>query len=206
MRISNAIAVSLLLLSAGTAVAVAPPVAPERPVVETHFGTRSTDPYRYFEDVKQPEVMAYLKAEAAYAEGRAVLVARASENVRAREGAVARQRRCARGPHRASGWRALLSAPRHRRQSIQTLLARGSAGTRAASRWIRRKRSPVTWHPACYQLFCALLGRKIRRLRHVGRWFRACASLCHGGRDRQARRHTHLTRGRRRTHFCHLHR
>ena len=69
MRISNAMAVSLLLLSAGAAVAVAPPVAEERPVVETHFGTRTTDPYRYFEDVKQPQVMTFLKAEAAYAEG-----------------------------------------------------------------------------------------------------------------------------------------
>lgn len=72
MRISNTLAVTLLLVSAAAAAAAAavagPPVADERPVVEMHFGTRTTDPYRYFEDIKQPQVMAYLQAQAAYAE------------------------------------------------------------------------------------------------------------------------------------------
>lgn len=38
------------------------PVAPERPVTDSYFGQSVVDPYRYFEDVKQPEVAAWMKA------------------------------------------------------------------------------------------------------------------------------------------------
>ena len=57
------------LLSISVAVfAATPPTAPERPVLETHFGTPLSDPYRYFENVKDPEVMTFLESQARYAE------------------------------------------------------------------------------------------------------------------------------------------
>jgi prolyl oligopeptidase len=48
-----------------------PPPALKRPVVDDYAGTKVTDNYRYFEDLKSPVVQAYFKAENAYA--RAVL-------------------------------------------------------------------------------------------------------------------------------------
>jgi prolyl oligopeptidase len=44
-----------------------PPAAPERPVVESFFGTRVSDPYRYMENTADPEVAAYLKSQADHA-------------------------------------------------------------------------------------------------------------------------------------------
>ena len=44
-----------------------PPVAALRPVTETFFGQRIIDPYRYMEDVKNPEVLAFLKAQGEFA-------------------------------------------------------------------------------------------------------------------------------------------
>ncbi len=44
----------------------APPVAPVRPVTDTYFGTPVVDRYRYLEDLKDPEVQAYMKAQAGY--------------------------------------------------------------------------------------------------------------------------------------------
>ena len=43
-----------------------PPVAPVRDTVETFFGTPVHDPYRYMEDLKNPEVLAWIKAQADY--------------------------------------------------------------------------------------------------------------------------------------------
>lgn len=48
-----------------------PPVPPERPVGITMYGMSVTDPYRYFENMKDPVVTAFFKDENAYA--RAVL-------------------------------------------------------------------------------------------------------------------------------------
>ncbi|MBL8520117.1 MAG: S9 family peptidase [Betaproteobacteria bacterium] len=48
-----------------------PLLAAERPVTETYFGRAVTDPYRYMESVRDPEVVSYLKAQSAHA--RAVL-------------------------------------------------------------------------------------------------------------------------------------
>ncbi|MBV8345105.1 MAG: S9 family peptidase [Candidatus Eremiobacteraeota bacterium] len=48
-----------------------PPVPPTRPVAETRYGTSVTDPYRYFENMKDPVVIDFFKAQNAYA--RAVL-------------------------------------------------------------------------------------------------------------------------------------
>ena len=42
---------------------VGPPVAPVRNVLETFFGNVVVDPYRYLEDVKNAEVITYMKAQ-----------------------------------------------------------------------------------------------------------------------------------------------
>ena len=41
-----------------------PPVAPDREVVDTHFGVRVRDSYRYMEDLANPEVQTWLKGQA----------------------------------------------------------------------------------------------------------------------------------------------
>ena len=70
-------ATSLLAALAASAIATsalaidAPPVAPVRPVTTTYFGTPVVDRYRYLEDLKNPEVQAFMKGQAAYS--RAVL-------------------------------------------------------------------------------------------------------------------------------------
>jgi prolyl oligopeptidase len=45
-----------------------PPVAPVRPVVDTYHATKVTDPYRYMEDLKDPEVSGWMKAQSAHTE------------------------------------------------------------------------------------------------------------------------------------------
>ncbi|WP_425614502.1 prolyl oligopeptidase family serine peptidase [Anatilimnocola sp. NA78] len=45
-----------------------PPVAPIKTVTDTHFGTKVTDDYRYFEDFKEPAVQAWVKQQADYAD------------------------------------------------------------------------------------------------------------------------------------------
>jgi prolyl oligopeptidase len=42
-------------------------LAPERPVTEVFFGHSVTDPYRYMEDTRDPEVARYLRSEAEHA-------------------------------------------------------------------------------------------------------------------------------------------
>lgn len=48
-----------------------PPVAPVRPVTDDYYGTKVVDPYRYMENLKDPEVQAWMKAQNDYT--RAVL-------------------------------------------------------------------------------------------------------------------------------------
>lgn len=48
-----------------------PPAAPVRPVVDDYFGTKVTDPYRHMENLTDPEVQSWIKAQNDYA--RAVL-------------------------------------------------------------------------------------------------------------------------------------
>lgn len=65
---------SLLVLGAVVTLAAAPvpplptpPPAPAvRPVTQTLYGTKVTDRYRYFEDLKRPDVQAYLREQNAY--------------------------------------------------------------------------------------------------------------------------------------------
>jgi prolyl oligopeptidase len=44
----------------------APPTAPVKPVTDTYFGTSIVDPYRYMEDLKDPEIATWMKAQADY--------------------------------------------------------------------------------------------------------------------------------------------
>lgn len=48
-----------------------PPAAPVRPVTDDYYGTKVTDNYRYMENLKDPEVQAWMRAQNAYT--RAVL-------------------------------------------------------------------------------------------------------------------------------------
>src|SRR5664279_232874 len=43
-----------------------PPTAAVKTVNDTFFGTTVSDPYRYMEDLKDPEVAAWMKAQADY--------------------------------------------------------------------------------------------------------------------------------------------
>jgi len=60
-------AAMLASLAAASAFAqAAPPVAPVKPVTDTYFGVTVVDPYRYMENLKDPEVTAWTKAQADY--------------------------------------------------------------------------------------------------------------------------------------------
>lgn len=48
---------------------VAPPVAPVRPVTDEYFGVKVVDPYRYMENLKDPEVESWFKEQNDYARG-----------------------------------------------------------------------------------------------------------------------------------------
>ena len=68
------------------AMAEAPPVAPVKAITEAIHGTTVTDHYRYMEDFKNPEVQAWVKGQAEFAEktlhalrGRDALLARITE-------------------------------------------------------------------------------------------------------------------------------
>lgn len=59
--------VFLLCLAAVTQ-AQTPPLAPVRPVVDEYHGVEITDPYRYMENLDDPEVQTWLKTQAKYAD------------------------------------------------------------------------------------------------------------------------------------------
>ncbi len=67
---SLAVFLSVLCVAVGrgadAAVPSPPPVAPVRPVTEEYFGTTVVDPYRYMEDLKDPAVDAWFKAQNDY--------------------------------------------------------------------------------------------------------------------------------------------
>jgi hypothetical protein len=47
----------------------APPPAPVRPVTDEYFGVKVVDPYRYMEDLKDHQVVAWFKAQDDYTHG-----------------------------------------------------------------------------------------------------------------------------------------
>src|ERR1700726_4589045 len=67
--------VSALALVAGAgyndSAPLAPPAAPVRTVTDEYFGVKVADPYRYMEDLKNPEIAAWFKGQNDYT--RAVL-------------------------------------------------------------------------------------------------------------------------------------
>ncbi|MDQ2798308.1 MAG: prolyl oligopeptidase family serine peptidase, partial [Armatimonadota bacterium] len=63
------LAVSTLAPALAQTSPVAPPVAPVRPVTDTYFGTTLTDPYRWMENLGDPEVKAWFKGQADYTRG-----------------------------------------------------------------------------------------------------------------------------------------
>jgi prolyl oligopeptidase len=73
--IAGALGIAVLGMRTGAPAAsgfpTPPPLPPEKPVAETMYGTSVTDPYRYFEDMKNPAVVQFFKEQNAYA--RAVL-------------------------------------------------------------------------------------------------------------------------------------
>ncbi|MBA4019939.1 MAG: S9 family peptidase [Pirellula sp.] len=86
VRRSFATLALLACLAPGITMADQPPVAPVRTVVDDFFGDKVPDDYRYMEDFKNPEVQAWVKGQAEYAErtlaaipGRAALLKRIDE-------------------------------------------------------------------------------------------------------------------------------
>jgi len=62
--------IAFAVLACATAVsAQVPPVAPVRNVVDEYWGVKVDDPYRYMENIKDPEVQAWFKGQADYAAG-----------------------------------------------------------------------------------------------------------------------------------------
>ncbi len=66
MRIFLTAGVCLQMTWGGLAAAQNPPVAPVRNVTDTYFGTTVNDPYRYMENLSDPGVMAWMKAQNKY--------------------------------------------------------------------------------------------------------------------------------------------
>jgi prolyl oligopeptidase len=67
-RLALRLASSFIAIGAvGSALAAdGPPVAPVRPVTDSYFGTKVVDPYRWLENLQDPEVQAWMKAQADY--------------------------------------------------------------------------------------------------------------------------------------------
>ncbi len=67
MKPSAVIAPLLILSSFSHQTLAQPPLAPVRPVVDDYFGIQVTDPYRYMENLNNPEVQTWMKAQADHA-------------------------------------------------------------------------------------------------------------------------------------------
>jgi len=68
-RAVHGVSASLLVIAACAVAATpeAPPAAPVRAVSDTRFGVTVQDPYRYLENMKDPEVVAWMKDQADFA-------------------------------------------------------------------------------------------------------------------------------------------
>ena len=98
MRSTRLIALAIVL-SPIAAVAAAPPVAPVSNVVDEYWGVKVDDPYRYMENLKDPEVQTWFKGQADYAAG--IL-----QNIPGRDALLARIRELDAGrPYNISGIR-----------------------------------------------------------------------------------------------------
>lgn len=61
--LASALAGAVWAATGSAATVEGPPVAQQKPVTETFFGTQVTDPYRWMEDAKSPEFQAYMKQQ-----------------------------------------------------------------------------------------------------------------------------------------------
>jgi len=75
-----------------------PPVAPVRPVTDDYFGTKVTDPYRYMENLQDPEVQAWIKAQNDYTQA-------ALARIPGREPLLGRIRELDQSVPQVQGWR-----------------------------------------------------------------------------------------------------
>ena len=64
LLLASALLAAPACLAATFAGVEVPAPLPPKPVTDTFFGTTVTDPYRYFEEVKDPAVAAWMKANA----------------------------------------------------------------------------------------------------------------------------------------------
>src|ERR1700744_74040 len=60
------IAVALLASSAASQASEGPPIAPVRPVTDTYFGTPVVDNYRHMENLGDPEVQSWMRAQSTH--------------------------------------------------------------------------------------------------------------------------------------------
>jgi prolyl oligopeptidase len=94
-RVSLLAALALPALAQSPKAIAPPPVAPVRPVTDTYFGQQVVDPYRYLEDQKSPEVVAFMRGQADYTRavldsipGRPAFAAEMSRYMNAEEAAI----------------------------------------------------------------------------------------------------------------------
>jgi len=66
LKAKSAACLLLLAVSSSTFAQSAQPVAPVREVTDNYFGQKIVDPYRWMEDSKNPETVAWMKAQADY--------------------------------------------------------------------------------------------------------------------------------------------
>ena len=180
LRLTFASLAVALLAASG---ALPPPPAPPavRPVTETHFGATVGDPYRYFEDPKDPGLASYFKAQSTYT--RAVLDALPGRAALARAHRAARQRDRVARRRRARGGTVLLREAAGRREHDAALRARRSPAAPSACCSIptasRARRSSTTRSTTSRRR-----RRAVRRVRHLGRRLRengaARARRAHG--------------------------
>lgn len=95
MFASTLLGASVCYAQAPNAAPAKPPVAPVRPVTDDYYGTKIVDNYRYMEDLKDPEVQQWIKAQADYTRavldglpGRAALLSRINDLMRIQDVAV----------------------------------------------------------------------------------------------------------------------
>ena len=128
--------------------------------------SRCPDPYRYFENMKDPEVVAWMKAQADFARttldripGRAALLA---ADRRAR-------RRRARAGFGGAGqqWPVLLSEAIGERESAASSTCAPGSRARSACSSIPRRSEDATQSAFRHRLLRAFAGQPVRRVRHI---------------------------------------
>ena len=166
-------------------------------VIDQHHGVAVPDPYRYLEDVKRPEVQAWMQAQSdatakllASIDGRDALAARIAEVTAAAGDRIT-------NVMRLPGERYYYLKRGRGERQFRLVLRQGLDRQRThAGR--PRGREPGHRRAARDQLLQAFVGRPLRRLRPVGRRFRGRHAARARPAQRQARRRTDAARAGRR--------